>query len=315
MKSTLRPFATLGLLAAGSLLMSATASADVHVFRICPDAARTYCITDPLKKATSATVVGGAGQLAYTDDNNSRDLPAPFAIRGTEVVWEVIGTFGFANAGEAYCGYLSIPPTNIGAASRNNIADGISDCVGVLRYRVPDVSSPVKSARLHIEGANLGAGANLAVTLCEYDNPGTTVDNENPADPDCIVSRDDFGGATFTGIKDITVRRADNSTGLVGGTSEIDFLNLFPVLDIELAQAAIDHLNANAGSTASMIVRCADTASTNNGFLGGLDNVIVLHDELGLGFPGNFGAAYLEVDYDSSGTNQLPVASACVTPL
>ena len=309
MKTNRKFIASLAAVAAGAIAGSAIAATIVD-----PNAVRTYCQTDPLKRQITANPPGVASNVTlvttaavplaatrvYTDDNNTGVTGDgyPATRRGTEVVWQVIGALGdTTQPGEGYCGSLGIPPINIG--TRGNVADVIQDCVAVARFDI--ASSNFKSAALHWEGTNGGVRLNLAITICEYSDPAFAIDREGTPgtahNPDCIVDNDDFAGGSFTGIADVELRKADNTVGVVGGASDLDFLNLNPIRHMVLSKDAVQKINAagEVGGSITLMVRCADSAGNSNGFLGGNDNALTIHDPGALGGLG-FGDIWLELE-------------------
>lgn len=288
-----------------------------------PDAVRTYCLTDPLLRVTSATESDPLssnpvppGYPVFTNDHSIGDPPAPPSLGGlpgntlgNEVVWRVIGTFPQTPPGEGYCGYLQVPPTRIGA---RNVANGIQDCLGVARFQIS--SSGYKSAALHWDGsagANItGTRLSIAVSLCDPgpdrasfrdDEDGDNLGSPNrpvaDADKDCIIDGLDFGGGSFRSINDVELRKSDNNVGVVGGVSDINFFEVGPVRHIPLNQAALDAINkAGAeGGSVVFLLRCADSSGHTNGFVGGNTNALVIHDPPGIG---GLGAASLQLELD-----------------
>lgn len=280
-------FRTIALIACGLMLVAGVAAAA----SIPVDQARTYCNTDPLHRVVNAAYVDVAGTVG------SPSVPDTDVFAGgNEIVWEVIGALGSPGEGEAYCGFLGFPGGfNFSGADK---AVGLEDCVGVLRFAI---ASSVRSASISMAGAgnNLGVNQGLSVVPCTYGEAGNVADGESAmgaVNPDCIVSDDDFGGASFVGIHDILRRKADNNVGLAGGVSDINFAAVSTSRNIQLNQVGIDHINANIGGHASFIVRCSDSDGNSNGFLGSGSNAMVIHDPAGLGFLGAFATTTLETN-------------------
>ena len=117
------------------LLGFVAAVASAGTLSIMPDDVRTYCLTEPLKRPTDATIDDDVGLLYAPDDNvGIFGGPAP---GGNEVVWQVIGDFPQDPPGQGYCGYIGIPPIAIGS-SQANYATGIQDCVAAVQLGRPE---------------------------------------------------------------------------------------------------------------------------------------------------------------------------------
>lgn len=305
------------LLIAGLILGFApsTATAGDNSILLAPDAVRTYCKTDPVRRLTDSlgdydAIIGPESPEFTADDDNT-------VAGGTEIVWEVIGSLVTPRgneAGEGYCG--SLPLAGGFPFSGNDIATNIEDCVAVARFNVLGLDAAGvqidetnwHSASLEWAGSNLGVRLSLGVSVCDYNGVGT-VDNEDPngaGNTDCIVSGDNFSGATFAGINDVNLRKADNNPTLnVGGVSDINFAEVSPVRSIELNDLGVQKINIAADDNdgdgdgyVSFVVRCSDEDGHENGFLGGNGgpfgagtNALVIHDPagIGFGFPGTLG--------------------------
>lgn len=304
------------MLLAGLGFAAATAQA-TGVKVLSPDQARTYGLTDPLRRASSAL-----GDYDAAAGVESPDLTADDSLTvagGTEVVWQVIGSLATPpgnEAGEAYCGQI---PLGDFVFSGNDHATSIRDLIGVVRFDLTTLDSsdlPVHSAAIRWNGSNLGVRLSLSVSLCEYggvgavDREGADNDGDGLADaPDCIVDNDNFAGGSFAGINDINLRKGDNNVGLVGGISDINFGDVFPSRDISLNGRGVAAISreadvAKGGSGAvTFIIRCADEDGHTNGFLGGqLSNALILHDPNGIGFPGNPASLQLVINHNEQPT-------------
>lgn len=291
------PISSLTCTAAGFVLVAGTALAASGTVDIAPNAARTYCNTDPLNLQVGPGTVDSQGNLVFTDDLNADDFDTPtYSPTGpnftNETVWEVVGALGDqSQVGEAYCGALEIPATLLD--SRGSVANMIQDCVGVLRFDIPDKPTwgPIKAAWLVVNGTNLATNNTLGVRICDYDGNGQ-IDTEGPDangdgladDPDCIIGGDDFAGGSFAGIHDVLLRKGDN-VEVDGSAVNINFGDFIFTREIRLSDRVVDTLNEERrGGQASFIARCANEDGHTNGFLGGADSAIVIHDPAGLGF-------------------------------